>query len=186
MDPFIGQITLFPFNYAPVGWAMCEGQLLPIAQNTALFSLIGTYYGGNGTSNFALPDLRGRVPVGQGQGPGLSPYSIGSRRAPRQSRYFLAIAGARAQLPSFRVRRDRQRAGRGVAGRGTRFGARKHCDQQLCSLAGGDGRDARARAGRGCGRGPAAQQPAARPHPQLVHRAARHLPRPVLNHRDRR
>jgi microcystin-dependent protein len=77
MNPFIGQITLFPFNFAPVGWALCEGQLLPISQYTALFSLLGTYYGGNGVSNFALPDLRGRVPIGQGQGPGLSPYVIG-------------------------------------------------------------------------------------------------------------
>ena len=77
MAPFIGQITLFPFNFAPVGWALCEGQLLPISQYTALFSLLGTYYGGNGRTNFALPDLRGRAPVGQGQGPGLSPCALG-------------------------------------------------------------------------------------------------------------
>jgi microcystin-dependent protein len=78
MEPFLGQITLFPFNFAPKGWAFCQGQLLPISQNTALFSLLGTYYGGNGTTTFGLPDLRGRVPVGQGQGPGLSNYAIGS------------------------------------------------------------------------------------------------------------
>jgi len=78
MEPFLGQITLFPFNFAPNGWAFCQGQLLPISQNTALFSLLGTFYGGNGVSNFALPDLRGRVPIGQGQGPGLSNYAIGS------------------------------------------------------------------------------------------------------------
>ena len=77
MEPFLGQITLFPFNFAPVGWAMCEGQLLPIQQNTALFSLLGTYYGGDGIRNFALPDLRGRAPIGQGQGPGLSQYLVG-------------------------------------------------------------------------------------------------------------
>jgi microcystin-dependent protein len=76
-DPFVGEIRLFGFNFAPVGWAMCQGQLLPISQNTALFSLLGTTYGGNGTSTFALPDLRGRVPVSQGQGLGLSPYSLG-------------------------------------------------------------------------------------------------------------
>jgi microcystin-dependent protein len=78
MEPFVGQITLFPFFFAPRGWALCEGQLLPISQYAALFSLLGTYYGGNGASNFALPDLRGRVPIGQGQGPGLTNYTIGS------------------------------------------------------------------------------------------------------------
>ena len=77
MEPFVGQITVFPFNFAPVGWALCEGQLLPISQNTALFSLLGTSYGGDGRTTFALPDLRGRVPVGQGEGPGLSFYDIG-------------------------------------------------------------------------------------------------------------
>jgi microcystin-dependent protein len=80
MQPFLGQITLFPFNFAPVGWALCQGQILPISQNTALFSLLGTQFGGNGVSNFALPDLRGRVPNGQGQGPGLSPYAIGEQQ----------------------------------------------------------------------------------------------------------
>jgi len=78
MQPFLGQITLFPFAFAPSGWALCEGQLLPISQYTALFSLLGAYFGGNGVSTFALPDLRGRVPIGQGQGLGLSPYVIGS------------------------------------------------------------------------------------------------------------
>ena len=77
MDVFMGLIQPFGFNFAPRGWATCSGQLIAIQQNSALFSLLGTYYGGNGTSNFALPDLRGRVAVGQGQGPGLSPYTIG-------------------------------------------------------------------------------------------------------------
>jgi microcystin-dependent protein len=76
-QPFVGQIALFPYTFAPKGWAFCAGQLLPISQNTALFSLLGTMYGGNGTSNFALPDLQGRVPVGAGQGPGLSTYTQG-------------------------------------------------------------------------------------------------------------
>jgi len=71
-DQFVGEIRLFPFNFAPVGWALCQGQLLPINQNTALFSLLGTTYGGNGTVNFALPDLRGRVSISFGQGPGLT------------------------------------------------------------------------------------------------------------------
>jgi microcystin-dependent protein len=75
--PFLGMIILVPYNFAPRGWAFCAGQLLPIAQNTALFSLLGTTYGGNGQTTFALPDLRGRVPVGQGQGPGLSSYILG-------------------------------------------------------------------------------------------------------------
>ena len=79
MDPFIGMIALFGFNFAPRGWALCNGQLLPIAQNTALFSLLGTYYGGNGQTTFALPDLQGRVPIHFGQGAGLSDYQIGQK-----------------------------------------------------------------------------------------------------------
>ena len=76
-DPFVAEIRLFPFNFPPRGWAFCDGQLLPISQNTALFSLLGTFYGGDGKSTFALPDLQGRVPVHQGQGPGLSERFIG-------------------------------------------------------------------------------------------------------------
>lgn len=75
--PFVSEIDLFPFNFPPKGWAQCDGQLMAIAQNTALFSLLGTFYGGNGTSTFAIPDMRGRVPVHQGQGPGLSNLNIG-------------------------------------------------------------------------------------------------------------
>ena len=78
MNPFIGQILMVGFNFAPIGWALCNGQLLSIAQNTALFSLLGTTYGGDGVSTFALPNLQSRVPVHQGQGSGLSPYVIGS------------------------------------------------------------------------------------------------------------
>ena len=76
-DPFLGEIKLVGFNFAPRGWAFCNGQILPIAQNTALFSLLGTTYGGNGQTTFALPDLRGRVPVHFGQGPGLSNINLG-------------------------------------------------------------------------------------------------------------
>jgi microcystin-dependent protein len=76
-SPYIGSIVLFAGNFAPRGWMLCQGQLLSIAQNTALFSILGTTYGGNGTSTFALPDLRGRVPISQGQGPGLSDYVLG-------------------------------------------------------------------------------------------------------------
>src|SRR4029077_9523368 len=72
MDPFLGEIRMFGGNFAPQGWATCDGQILPISQNTALFALLGTTYGGNGQTTFALPDLRGRVPVHVGQGPGLA------------------------------------------------------------------------------------------------------------------
>ncbi len=72
-DQYLGELRLFPYNFAPLGWAFCNGQILPISQNTALFSLLGTTYGGNGTTTFALPDLRGRVPITSGQGPGFPP-----------------------------------------------------------------------------------------------------------------
>jgi microcystin-dependent protein len=76
-EPFVGEIRMFGFNFPPQGWAFCDGQLLSISQNAALFSLLGTTYGGDGVSNFALPDLRSRVPVSQGQGEGLSSYAEG-------------------------------------------------------------------------------------------------------------
>jgi microcystin-dependent protein len=76
-SPFIGEIRMFGGNFAPRGWATCDGQLLPISQNTALFSILGTNYGGNGTTTFALPDMRNSVPVAAGQGPGLSLYDLG-------------------------------------------------------------------------------------------------------------
>jgi len=78
-EPFLGMIAIYGFNFAPRGWAMCNGQILPIAQNTALFSLLGTTYGGNGQTTFALPDLRSRVPLHFGQGPGLSNYDLGQQ-----------------------------------------------------------------------------------------------------------
>ena len=70
-EPFVGQIQIFGFNFAPQGWALCEGQLLSISQNTALFSILGTTYGGDGKTTFGLPNLQGRVPLQRGQGPGL-------------------------------------------------------------------------------------------------------------------
>src|SRR5919202_5563579 len=76
-DPFLAEIRVVGFNFSPTGWAFCDGQLLPISQNTALFSLLGTYYGGDGKSTFALPNLQDSVPIHQGQGPGLSEYFIG-------------------------------------------------------------------------------------------------------------
>ena len=77
MDPFVAEIRIFPFNFAPKGWALCNGQLLPISQNTALFSLLGTTYGGDGKTTFALPNLQGSVPMHPGQGPGLSDHVLG-------------------------------------------------------------------------------------------------------------
>jgi microcystin-dependent protein len=76
-DPFLGQISIFSFPFAPKGWAFCNGQILSIAQNQALFSLLGTTYGGNGITTFGLPNLQSRTQVSQGQGPGLSPYTLG-------------------------------------------------------------------------------------------------------------
>ena len=93
-SPFIGEIRLMGFTFAPRGWANCDGQLLPIAQNTALFSLLGTTYGGDGRTTFGLPDLRGRVAIHTGNGPGLTPRSLGSRSG--QERVTLT----EAQIPS--------------------------------------------------------------------------------------
>ena len=91
--PFIGEIALVGFNFAPNGWALCDGSLLPIAQNTALFSLLGTQYGGDGITNFALPDLRGRAPIHFGAGTALSPREIGERGGAE------VVALTKAQLP---------------------------------------------------------------------------------------
>ena len=78
-EPFLGEIAMFGGNFAPRGWAFCSGQLLPIASNEALFSLLGTTYGGDGRTTFALPDMRGRVPMHPGTGPGLTPRRLGQR-----------------------------------------------------------------------------------------------------------
>ena len=104
MEPFVAQILLCGFNFAPKGWATCDGQLMPISQNTALFSLLGTFYGGDGKSTFALPNLQGQAAVGQGQGAGLSEYFIGeptgsstftlqTNQLPSHTHDFLAYAG---------------------------------------------------------------------------------------------
>lgn len=79
MTPFLGQLALFPYNFAPKGWAVCDGSLIPIQTNSALFALLGTYYGGDGVKTFGLPDLRGRVPNSQGTMPGGSTYAIGEK-----------------------------------------------------------------------------------------------------------
>lgn len=84
MEPFIGQISMFGGNFAPRNWALCNGQLLPISQNQALFSILGTTYGGDGRTTFALPDLRGRIPMHEGSGPGLSTVRLGQRGGAEQ------------------------------------------------------------------------------------------------------
>lgn len=89
-EPYIGEITVFAGTFAPRGWAFCDGQLLPISQNTALFSLLGTIYGGDGETTFALPDLRGRLPMHWGSGPGLSSRRVGERVGSEQETLSLA------------------------------------------------------------------------------------------------
>lgn len=93
-DPFVGEIRMFAGNFAPQGWAFCNGQLLAVSQNDALFSLLGTIYGGDGRSTFGLPDLRGRLPIHMGNGPGLSPRNIGSKGGSE------TVTLTTAQLPS--------------------------------------------------------------------------------------
>jgi microcystin-dependent protein len=110
-DPFLAEIRVFPYNFVPRGWSACNGQLLPISQNTALFSLLGTTYGGDGRSTFALPDLRGRFPMGAGQGPGLSDRvngeQVGSEtvtlttaQMPQHNHALLATSAANTTNPS--------------------------------------------------------------------------------------
>ncbi len=110
-EPFLAEIRIFAFNFPPKGWAFCDGQILPISQNTALFSLLGTTYGGDGKSNFALPDLQGTAPMQQGQGNGLSQHFLGESggeetetlldsEMPSHSHGAQGVAGAGGQTPS--------------------------------------------------------------------------------------
>jgi microcystin-dependent protein len=114
VDPFLGEIRCFGFNFAPRGWAVCQGQLLAISSNTALFSLLGTMYGGDGRVTFALPDLRGRLPMGFGQGPGLSDrvqgepggeeqVSLLQTQLPAHSHTVAASSAATSKSPSAAV-----------------------------------------------------------------------------------
>jgi microcystin-dependent protein len=89
-EPFLGEVRLFGFSYAPRGWSTAQGQILGVAQNSALYSLYGTTYGGNGTNTFGLPDLRGRIPIGQGQGPGLPSIQMGTITGTPQTALTLA------------------------------------------------------------------------------------------------
>ncbi|QXH57265.1 phage tail protein [Pseudomonas maumuensis] len=100
-EPYIGQILLFAGNFAPRGWMFCQGQLLSIAQNSALFSILGTTYGGNGQTTFALPDLRGRAPVQQGQGPGLPSVVLGEAAGtPTTTLTSLNMASQAVNIPA--------------------------------------------------------------------------------------
>jgi microcystin-dependent protein len=125
-DPFVAEIRIFPFNFAPTGWAFCDGQLLPLSQNTALFSLLGTTYGGNGKSNFALPDLQGRASMHPGQGPGLSLHDLGEvggsetvslleSEVPAHSHAGRAIGGEIGDLQQPSPARALARSGNGFA-----------------------------------------------------------------------
>lgn len=102
-DPFLAQIMMFGGNFAPRGWAYCDGQLLPIAQYSALFSLLGTIYGGDGRTTFALPDLRGRVPIHPGNGPGLSDYRLGERGGVEETTLLVANLPAHNHSPRLRA-----------------------------------------------------------------------------------
>src|SRR6266849_9870676 len=109
-NPFVAEIRIFPFNFPPKGWAFCDGQLLPISQNTALFSLLGTTYGGDGKSTFGLPNLQGSAPMHAGQGPGLSLRDLGETSGeqtvtllqtemPAHSHSVLAASGSNSNSP---------------------------------------------------------------------------------------
>ena len=102
-EAFVAEIRIFPYNFAPHGWAFCNGQLLSISQNTALFSLIGTYYGGNGTSNFGLPNLQGSIVLNQGQGPGLSNRVLGEIGGENSVTLTVAQIAAHNHLPNAKL-----------------------------------------------------------------------------------
>jgi microcystin-dependent protein len=108
-EPFVGEIRMFAGNFAPRSWALCDGQLLAISQNDALFSLLGTIYGGDGRTTFGLPDLRGRIPIHAGSGPGLTPRSLGSRSGNEK------VTLTEAQIPrhNHRLRAVQSRANSG-------------------------------------------------------------------------
>ncbi|HEX7175543.1 MAG TPA: tail fiber protein [Pyrinomonadaceae bacterium] len=116
-DPFVAEIRIFPFNFAPKGWAWCNGQLLPLSQNTALFSLLGTTYGGDGKSTFALPDLQGRAPMHPGQGPGLSLHDLGETGGSETVSLLISEipAHTHALRASSEIGEDRTPAGEAIA-----------------------------------------------------------------------
>ena len=110
MEPFLGSLMIFAGNFAPRGWAFCNGQLLSIAQNTALFSLLGTTYGGDGVTTFALPDLRGRAPIHFGQGPGLSNYVLGEASGTENVTLVISNLPAHSHTVNASIRGDGSRS----------------------------------------------------------------------------
>ncbi len=105
-DPFIGEIRIFTGTYAPYGWAFCDGQSMSIQQNTALYAVIGNKYGGNGTTNFNLPDLRGRVPLGYGNGPNLTPRPIAQKDGTGTVQLTSANLPAHTHVPNYQSTAD--------------------------------------------------------------------------------
>ena len=120
-EPFLGQIEAFAFNFPPKGWAFCAGQILPINQNQALFSLLGTTFGGNGMTTFALPDLRGRIANGSGQGPGLQPYNLG--QAGGEEAHTLTAAETPSHSHSVSAVNNGTAGGTNVPGAGVTLGS---------------------------------------------------------------
>jgi hypothetical protein len=165
-EPILGEIRLFAGNFAPRGWALCNGQLLSIAQNTALFSLLGTNYGGDGKVTFALPDLQGRVPIGQGGGAGLTPRDVGEAGGESTVSLIATEMPMHNHLANLLVEADGEPTGGRLLGLD---GPRREC---VCGHAGVQSILAR---GAAHGREPGAQQHAALPGNDLHHRDGRHL-----------
>ncbi len=178
-QPFVGQIIAVGFNFAPVGWALCQGQLLPISENETLYTLIGTTFGGDGQSTFGLPDLRGRAALGMGQGPGLAQYAMGQAAGaefdhahgrPDRKPHPWAVGGGHGDnLDPFVVRRSGH--ARAVNANLRDGWARRDTD------AGGGVRDR--------GRGTAARKSTAEPSHKLHHQPLRGVPITELNGRRR-
>jgi microcystin-dependent protein len=126
-EPFLGQVILFGGNFAPAGWAQCNGQLLPISQYSSLFSLLGTQFGGNGTTNFALPDLRGRAPIAFGTGPGLTNYAIGETAGQETVSLLDSESPSHSHLPNAML------AGSGVNEAGMVWAGDSNGEEQLYS-----------------------------------------------------
>ena len=169
-DQFVAEIRIFPFNFPPTGWAFCDGQLMPISQNTALFSLLGTTYGGDGKSTFALPDLQGNAPMQPGQGQGLSLRDLGEMSGVESDHAARdRDSGAHARAAARRAMRATD-----APGRRARLAGSTACDSvpAVERQPGADGVPGAASRGRR----PAAQQHAAVPDAQLLHRAAGHFP----------
>ena len=177
MDPFLGQINLLGCNFAPLGWAFCQGQILSIAQYSALFSLLGITYGGNGVSNFALPDLRSRAPIGFGQGPGLSNYALGDAGGVE------TVADRPDDLPEpfaralgRRQHRHRECAGRSDRGRRADRRPRRRGQSRPVQLIRQRHHPGAGRVDRRGRRQPAAHQPSALSRAELLHRLAGYFP----------